>query len=159
MGRPQAEETALKVQLTLYGAEIDAISAEAERTGVTRQRILADYAMAYLRHLTAERQAEAIGSPLLDRLEMLEKTMAAEHDRMQEDLLATHNAIVQLSDFVDLAVQAILGRLPSVPADAQAGARAALAESYAAILDKMLKKRGRIEAVLAQRAVEQGMAE
>ena len=159
MARPVSEEKVIKVQVSLYGDEIPAIEAEAERTGSTRQRVIADYAIAYLRHLTAERQAEAIGSPLLDRLEMLEKTMAAEHDAMLADLAATHAVAVQLSDFVHLAVQAMLMRMPQVPADNLAGARAASAESYASILDAMLKKRGRLDEVLARRATTKEMSD
>ncbi len=159
MARPVAEEKAVKVQVTLYGDEIPAIEAEAERTGSTRQRVIADYALAYLRHLTAERQAEAVGSPLLDRLEMLEKATAAEHDAMLSDLAATHAVVVQLSDFMDLSMQTLLMRVPQVPADNIAGARAASAESYAAILDAMLRKKGRLDEVLARRALTKEMAD
>ncbi|MGC9217387.1 hypothetical protein [Acidithiobacillus sp.] len=159
MARSKSDEKRQVIQVTLYGDEPDAIAAEAERTGTTRQRVLADYAIAYLRHLTAERQAEAVGSPLLDRLEMLERTMAAEHDAMLADLAATHAVVVQLSDFMDLAVQTMLMRMPQVPSDAMAGARAASAESYASILDAMLRKKGRLDEVLARRALTKEMAD
>ena len=147
------KQRAQKVQITFYDEELAALRAEAERLDSTVQRVAGDYAIAYLRHLTAIRTGEAVGSPLLDRLEMLERTMAAEHDAILADASATHTTLVQLSDFVDLAVQAVLLRLPSVPAEALQGARAAMAESYTGVLDAMLKKKNRLPETLARRAL------
>ena len=101
-----------KVAVTLLDEDIPRLQAEAERQGISMNRLLTDYAMAFCTIAEAEEQGKEMGQPLFDLLRGMERRMASSVDALDDRVRQLSQVVTLLADMQHEVNKVVLGFIP-----------------------------------------------
>lgn len=101
-----------KVAISLMDEDIPRLQAEADRQGISINRLITDYAMAFCTIAEAEEQGKEMGQPLFDLLRGMERRMATSMDALDDRVRQLAQTVSLLADMQYAADKLILGSFP-----------------------------------------------
>lgn len=100
-----------KVAVSLMDEDIPILQAEADRQGISMNRLITDYAMAFCTIAAAEEQGKEIGQPLFDLLRGMERRMATSIDTMDERVRQLSQTVSLFADMQYEVSKPVLGSI------------------------------------------------
>lgn len=101
-----------KVAISLLDEDIPRLQAEADRQGISMNRLVVDYAMAFCTVAEAEEQGKEMGQPLFDLLRGMERRMATSMDALDDRMRRLEQTVSLFADMQYEVDKLILGSFP-----------------------------------------------
>ncbi len=101
-----------KIAVVLLDEDIPRLQAEADRLGISLNRVITDYALAFCTIAEAEEQGREMGQPLFDLLRGMERRMASSVDALDERVRRVSQTVSLLADMQYEVNKFVLGAFP-----------------------------------------------
>lgn len=101
-----------KIAISVLDEDIPRLQAEADRQGISMNRLIVDYAMAFCTVAEAESQGKEMGQPLFDLLRSMERRIATSVDTLDDRVRQLSQTV---SLFADMQYQVNKHVLVSFP--------------------------------------------
>jgi hypothetical protein len=102
-----------KIAVVLLDDDIPRLQAEADRQGISLNRVITDYALAFCTIAEAEEQGEEMGQPLFDLLRGMERRIASSVDALDERVRQLSQTVSLFADMQYEVNKPILGSFPA----------------------------------------------
>lgn len=101
-----------KIAISVMDEDIPRLQAEADRQGISMNRLIVDYAMAFCTVAEAEEQGKEMGQPLFDLLRSMERRMATSIDSLDDRVRQLSQTASLHADMQYEVNKFVLGSIP-----------------------------------------------